>query len=168
MKCCPKYDSSARGVPGEAISVVASRLPAAAAAPKRVATNTRPLPRNTVERNLSSPGPTCARTAPMNHRKKMPAKGMRASAVCTPLREDRLSGEPVSAPSPLGMEARTRTMAAPISTANAIPTSPAARGVRSAWAFIAMKGSSLVDSRDRLIPGSTGADDHATRGGPRG
>jgi hypothetical protein len=39
-----------------------------------IATNNRPLPRNTVAKNRSSRSPIRLRTTPMNHRNAMPAK----------------------------------------------------------------------------------------------
>jgi len=56
------------------------RAPKSAENTKSIAINSSPLPRNTVARNLSSFSPMRERTAPMNHRKKMPQNGTRPSA----------------------------------------------------------------------------------------
>ena len=40
-----------------------------------MATKSRPLPRKTVAKNLSSRAPMRSRTTPMNHRKAMPVNG---------------------------------------------------------------------------------------------
>ena len=59
------------------------RPPATAAATNSMATNSRPLPRNTVAKNRSSCAPIRSLITPMNHRKAMPANGMRFSPIAT-------------------------------------------------------------------------------------
>ena len=59
------------------------RAPINAAAANRHATNSNPLPRNTVAKNLSSSSPKRFRSTPMNHRNAIPANGTRASAKRT-------------------------------------------------------------------------------------
>lgn len=104
-----------------------STVPAAAEAPNRQATKTRPLPRKTVETNRSSASPACSRRAPMNHRKAMPAKGTSSSAVVTASRCPAVTSTR-SAPPPSGRAIRARTIAAAMRAAKRIPASPAARG----------------------------------------
>jgi len=45
-----------------------------------MARKSRPLPKNTVEKNWSSMSPRRERTTPTNHRKAIPAKGTNVSA----------------------------------------------------------------------------------------
>ena len=55
----------------------ASSAPPTPAAMNNIATNSRPLPRNTVAKNRSSRSPIRFRTTAMNHRNAMPANGAR-------------------------------------------------------------------------------------------
>jgi len=62
---------------------LAIRPPATAAPTNSMATNSRPLPKNTVAKNRSSRSPIRSRTTPTNHKKAIPANGMRFSAIAT-------------------------------------------------------------------------------------
>jgi Ulp1 family protease len=63
-----------------------------------MATNSRPLPRNTVAKNRSSRWPIRSRTTPTNHKKAIPANGMRFSATATvALRRESVSHAPGTA-----------------------------------------------------------------------
>ena len=75
-------------VPGPGGLEVASaiRPPAIAAATKSMATNNRPLPRNTVAKKRSSRSPIRSLSTPMNHRNAIPANGTRFSATATSAR----------------------------------------------------------------------------------
>ena len=64
--------------------------PAKAAATNSMATNSSPLPRNTEAKNRSSRCPIRSRTTPMNHKKAIPAKGTRFSAMTTARRARRI------------------------------------------------------------------------------
>ena len=56
---------------------IVSRLAEITAPMKSIARKSSPLPRNTVENSRSSISPSWSRTTPMNHRKAMPANGIR-------------------------------------------------------------------------------------------
>ena len=115
--------------------------------------------------NLSSASPTCARSTPTNHRKKMPAKGTSASAVFTAFRREE-SSKPriVTASAPSGIASRIRMMAAASSTAKTTPASPAARGVCSACPLVLgvamstrfLSQGTLGPASSRLCGGATG------------
>src|SRR5262245_8830771 len=68
--------------------------PATAAAANSIAKNRRPLPKNTVAKNLSSRSPRRSRNTPMNHN-AIPANGTRLTARATELDSD-LSHDPGS------------------------------------------------------------------------
>jgi hypothetical protein len=60
--------------------------PPTAAATNSMATNSRPLPRNTVAKKRSSRSPIRSRSTPTNHRNAIPANGTRLSATATAVR----------------------------------------------------------------------------------
>ena len=60
--------------------------PVIAAPVKIMATNNRPLPRNTVAKKRSSRLPIRSRSTRMNHRNAIPANGMRFKAIATAAR----------------------------------------------------------------------------------
>ena len=85
MTSRPSAKVPASGGPDDR-DAAANRPPATAAATNSMATNNRPLPRNTVAKNRSSRSPIRSRSTPMNQRKAMPANGMRFSAIATAAR----------------------------------------------------------------------------------
>ena len=119
--------------PGAADPAAASAIspPAKAAAANSMATNSSPLPRNTEAKNRSSRCPIRSRTTPMNHKKAMPAKGTRFSAMTTARRR---AGSVSHAPDVAGSEGAETVMrmrARPSSSEKRMPAAAAARGVRS-------------------------------------
>ena len=78
-KAADRAASIVAAVSGGAASnrLFATRLATCAAPDQYIATNNRPLPRNTVARNRSSCWPIRSRTTPMNHRNVIPANGAR-------------------------------------------------------------------------------------------
>ena len=81
----PSATVSAPGGPDDR-DAAANSPPETAAPTKSMATNNRPLPRNTVAKKRSSRWPTRSRITPMNHKKAMPANGTRFSAISTAAR----------------------------------------------------------------------------------
>ena len=74
-------ESAPTGMPrANSVSSVARIAPARNSS----ATKSSPEPRNTVANSLSSRSPSRVRITPMNHRKAIPANGMRPTAICTP------------------------------------------------------------------------------------
>ena len=88
-----------------------------------------PLPRITEEMNLSSQRPSRCRETPMNQRKKMPAKGRRASAHSRSVFPPASHAPFSSAPPAVDWTMVTHT---PNSTPNSIPAMEPAVSVR-AW-----------------------------------
>ena len=103
--------------------------PPNAAATNSMATNNRPLPRNTVPKKRSSRWPIRSLSTPMNHKKAIPANGMRFSAIATAARRrESVSHEPGTAGS-AGTETLSNTSATSRNTEKMIPATAAARGV---------------------------------------
>ena len=117
------------GNPAGSLPYIARRAPASPAAAKTIARNSTPLPRITDEMNLSSHRPRRCRETPMNHRKKMPAKGRRASAHSSSEVPLASHAPPSSAPPAVDCTIVTH---APNSTPNSIPATEPAVSVR-AW-----------------------------------
>src|SRR3954452_25133988 len=57
------------------LAATSTRAPENAAEANRLATNNKPLPRNTVAKNWSSNTPSRLRSTPINHRNAIPANG---------------------------------------------------------------------------------------------
>src|SRR5262245_28362585 len=113
-------------------TAASARKPAVTAlATKSIATNSSPLPRNTVAKNRSSRWPIRSRTTPMNQRNAIPAKGTRFSARTTRRRFAGSETNGATSAGSAGAASRTRTNAVVSRTANSTPAIPAARGVRS-------------------------------------
>ena len=133
--------------------------PDTAAATNSMATNSRPLPRNTLAKNRSSRSPTRSRTTPMNQRKAMPANGTKFSATATAaLFPESVSHAPVP-PGLAGTEILSSTSAVAMSTEKMIPATAAARGVRSGLPL----RSGPWSSTSSVMASSRGGPDH---GGP--
>ena len=73
---------AAENAAGSSLNAI-SMAPTTAAATNSMPRNRRPLPRNTVAKKRSSRRPSWSRMTPMNHRKAIPAKGIRLSASAT-------------------------------------------------------------------------------------
>ena len=72
---CSRVSALSGGAPSSRLS--ATRLASWATPDQYMATNSRPLPRNTVAKKRSSWSPIRSRTTPRNHRNAMPANGAR-------------------------------------------------------------------------------------------
>ena len=118
----------APGVPDEAS---ARSPPPTAAATNNMATNNRPLPRNTVAKKRSSRSPIRSRSTPTNHRNAIPANGTRFSATTTAVRRAESDSHSPATLGSAGTESRSSTSAVISSTEKRIPATEAARGVRS-------------------------------------
>src|SRR6516162_375616 len=114
--------SCAGAVSNEIISA-----PATAAAANSIPKNSRPLPKNTVAKNLSSLAPKRSRSTPMNHRNAIPANGTRLIASATVF-DSELSHAPGSRGSS-GTEFLNNNKAPRRSTENIMPAIAAALGV---------------------------------------
>ena len=98
-------------------------------AEESMATNNRPLPRNTVAKKRSSCVPIRSRITPMNHRKAIPANGTRFSPIATAvLFPESVSHVPGTADL-AGTEILSRTSDEIRSAEKAMPATAAARGV---------------------------------------
>ena len=105
--------------------------PPMAAATNIMATNNRPLPRNTVAKKRSSRAPIRSRSTPMNHRNAIPANGTRFSATSTAVRRAESDSQSPATLGSAGTEIRSSTSAVIRNTEKTIPATAAARGVRS-------------------------------------
>ena len=105
--------------------------PATAAATNSMPTNSRPLPRNTVANRRSSRSPIRSRSTPMNHRKAIPANGMRFRATATAVRRRGSASQAPAIPGRAGTETRSSTSAVIRSTPKMIPAIAAPWDVRS-------------------------------------
>src|SRR4051794_6616867 len=112
-----------------ALSSAVNKRPAATAAADNImATNSNPLPRNTVAKSRSSPSPIRSRTTPMNHKNAMAENGSRFKATRIALRRlSSASQSPVLSGS-LGVTVRTRVSATARRTEKTMPATAAARG----------------------------------------
>jgi hypothetical protein len=111
--------------------VSAMSPPATAAATNIMATNNKPLPRNTVAKNRSSRSPILSLITPMNHKKAMPANGMRFSPIATAALFPESVSHELSTAGLAGTESLSSTSAVIMSTEKMIPAPAAARGVLS-------------------------------------
>ena len=102
--------------------------PATAAVTKSMATNNRPLPRNTVAKKRSSRWPIRSRSTPTNHRKAMPANGMSDSATFTAVRRPGSVSQLPATRGSAGIESLSSTSAAIRNTEKTIPATAAAPG----------------------------------------
>ena len=105
--------------------------PATAAATNSMPTNSRPLPRNTVANRRSSRSPIRSRSTPMNHRKAIPANGMRFRATATAVRRPGSASQAPAIPGWAGTETRSSTSAVIRSKPKMIPAIAAPWDVRS-------------------------------------
>jgi hypothetical protein len=112
---------------------LATRLAATAEATKSMATNSNPLPRKTVAKNLSSAPPTRSRSTPTNQRKPIPAKGTRPIANRTASRRELSESHFPASSGSAGMAVWIRTSATVKRIENAMPARAADRGVLIAW-----------------------------------
>ena len=110
----------------------AMRPPATAAATNSMPTNSRPLPRNTVAKKRSSCAPIRSLITPMNHRKAIPANGMRFSPIATAVLFPESVSHPPATAGLAGTETLSRASDVIRSTEKTMPASAAARGVRRA------------------------------------
>ena len=105
--------------------------PAMAAPTNNMATNSRPLPRNTVAKKRSSRSPIRSLSTPMNHRNAIPANGTRFKATATAARLRELVSHAPGTAGCAGTETLSSTSVTIRSTEKMIPATAAARGVRS-------------------------------------
>ena len=114
-------------MPAAATSMSAPEM---AAAPKRHATNSNPLPRNTVAKNRSSSSPRRSRSTPMNHRNAIPANGTRYSASRTAARRSGSVSQTSGCVRSDGTALRAIPIATIISSEKITPAMAAPRGAR--------------------------------------
>src|SRR5688572_7831512 len=107
-----------------------SNPPATAPPVNSIAIISSPLPRNTVAKNRSSPAPIRSRITPMNHRNASPANGSRFNASTTASRRLPSSNQSPAVSVSFGSAQRNSTNVVVKNTANTIPATAAARGVR--------------------------------------
>ena len=103
--------SASVSAPGWTDDAAAMVAPATAAATNSMPTNSRPLPRNTVANRRSSRSPIRSRSTPMNHRKAIPANGMRFRATATAVRRRESASHAPATSGWAGTETRSSTSA---------------------------------------------------------
>ena len=120
------------------------RPPATAAATNIMPTNNRPLPRKTVAKKRSSCAPIRSLITPINHRKAIPANGMRFSPTATAVLFPESVSHPPATAELAGAESLSRVSDAIRSTEKTMPASAAARGVFSALLAVSEPGAGAV------------------------